>query len=226
MTTTETPRVDNSKSHPYYVQRARLLSFHAQQIYDRGFDIAATSIFQLAVVLRAIGSNEQAQEVESTVDAAIAKVAENLKNESGRLDKLAEANGIEFSSAGVGYSKPMDVEARITSPRSIRFLSLIRDFDALVAKFDTLWLAGVISDSVMASTIYSWKRSILRVAGNIRNVTQRALRAARIREQQDRAASADKTKGSPTGSPDDIAAVAADIPETAAHAEDSPLLAA
>ena len=49
-------------SRPYFTQRVRLNSLHAQQVFDRGFDIGANAIFSLSIILRVIGTDEQAQE--------------------------------------------------------------------------------------------------------------------------------------------------------------------
>lgn len=168
---------DNSKSYPFFVQKVKLHSLHAQQVFDRGFEFCAGAIFTLSVVLRVIGTDQQAREVETVVDDRINKTYEDLRSEVSRLEKLAEANGIEFGE--VGYSKPKDVEAKITSPRSARYLGLIREFDAMVAKFDILWLSGVLPDSNYSRSIYEWKRRLLRLAGQIRSITGRAMGAAR-----------------------------------------------
>jgi hypothetical protein len=47
---------------------------------------------------------------------------------------------------------------------------------------DTLWLACVIDDTNYALGAYQWKRKILRLAGQIRNIATRAVLAARKRE--------------------------------------------
>ncbi|MCZ2150000.1 MAG: hypothetical protein LC126_19750, partial [Bryobacterales bacterium] len=101
---------DNAKSHPYFTQKIKLHSFHAQQAFDRGFELCANAIFSLSVVLRIIGTDEQAHEVEGLVDERLNKMFEDMRNEASRLDKMAEANGIEFK--GIDYSHPKEVEAK------------------------------------------------------------------------------------------------------------------
>jgi hypothetical protein len=133
---------DSFKSHPYFTQNIKLNSLHAQQVFDRGFDLCSDAIFTLSVVLRVVGTDQQAREVEGVVDERINKTFEDIRSESARLDKLAEANGIEFR--GVEYSKPKEMDVKITSPRAVRYMGLIREFDGMVAKLDILWLSGVI----------------------------------------------------------------------------------
>lgn len=173
---------DNSKSHPYFTQKVKLHSLHAQQVFDRGFELCASSIFSLSVVLRIIGTDQQAREVEGIVDERLNKAFEDIRGEVARLEKLAEANGIEFQ--GIEYSRPKDVEAKITSPRAVRYLGLIREFDGMVAKFDTLWLSGVIPDGNYSRSIYEWKRRLLRLAGGIRSIAGRAMIAARKKDAE------------------------------------------
>lgn len=177
----EVPRAtDRSKSHPYFTQKVRLHSFHAQQVFDRGFELCATAIFSLSVVLRIIGTDDQARDIEGIVDERLNKMFEDIRGEVVRLEKLAESNGIEF--AGIDYSHPKEIEAKITSPRAVRYIGLIREFDALVAKLDTLWLSGVIPDGSYSRGIYDWKRRILRLAGTIRSISGRAMTAARRKD--------------------------------------------
>ena len=189
---------DNAKSHPYFTQKIKLHSFHAQQAFDRGFELCANAIFSLSVVLRIIGTDEQAHEVEGLVDERLNKMFEDMRNEASRLDKMAEANGIEFK--GIDYSHPKEVEAKITSPRAVRYVGLIREFDGLIAKLDTLWLSGVIADSAYSRSIYEWKRRLLRLAGGIRSIAGRAMIAARRKD-----AGGDDAK---------------DVPDAAASADD------
>jgi hypothetical protein len=129
------PSASHDISRPYFTQKVRLHSLHAQQVFDRGFELCANAIFSLSVVLRVIGTDEQAREVETIVDDRLDKMFEDMRSEVARLEKLADANGIEF--AGVTYSNPKELEARITSPRAVRYIGLIREFDGLVGKFDT-----------------------------------------------------------------------------------------
>lgn len=89
--------------------------------------------------------------MEGIVDERLNKMFEDMRGEAARLEKLAEANGIEFT--GIGYSQPKEVEARITSPRAVRYVGLIREFDGLVAKLDTLCLSGVIPDPVRGGLV-------------------------------------------------------------------------
>ncbi|MBX6392154.1 MAG: DUF1845 family protein [Burkholderiales bacterium] len=177
-------RGQDKKSHPYFTQKVRLHSFHAQQVFDRGFELCANAIFSLSVVLRIIGTDEQAREVEGIVDERLNKMFEDIRGEAARLEKLAEANGIEFK--GIDYSHPKEIEAKITSPRAVRYVGLIREFDDLVTKLDTLWLSGVIPDGNYSRSIYEWKRRILRLAGTIRSIAGRAVNAARRKETQDK----------------------------------------
>jgi len=185
MAAQEPPRntPDNHKrSLPYFIQKVRLRSSHAQQLFERGFERCADAIFSLSVVLRFIGTEEQAREAEGIIDERINKTFEDIRAEIARLEKLAEANGIEF--AGIDYSNPKDVEAKITSPRAVRFVALIREFDSLVARMDTLWLSGVIPDSNYSLGIYEWKRRLLRLSLAIRTVSAQAMASARRKEKK------------------------------------------
>lgn len=178
----DTPVVRDAKSHPYFTQKLNLHSLHAQQVFDRGFEIYSNAVFSLSVVLRIVGSDEQASEVEKIVDERLSNAVADIQTESTRLDKLAESNGVSFE--GVSYSNPKQVEAKISSPRSARYVGLITEFDVMIAKLDVLWLSGQINDSHYSRAIYEWKRRLLRLAGGIRTLSVRAMIAARKKAQE------------------------------------------
>ncbi|WP_291852986.1 hypothetical protein, partial [Accumulibacter sp.] len=156
-----------------------LSSLHAQQVFDRGYEMCANALFSLSVVLRFIGSEAQAQEVDALVDALIDQGLGDLRQESRRLREVAESNGIE---ATIGYTSAKTVEVQITSPRAIRYLAIIGEFDGMLALMDALWLSSVVTDSQYARGVYDWKRRILRLAGQIRQIASRAVLAARRKE--------------------------------------------
>lgn len=141
--------------------------------------------FSLTVVLRFIGTEEQAQAVEGMVDELLNKTLAEIRQEVVRMQELSEANGCETS---IGYTNSRTIEIQITSPRSIRFLAIIREFDGLIAQMDALWLACLIDDTNYAIEAYQWKRKILRLAGQIRTLATRAILAARKKENAEIAA--------------------------------------
>lgn len=200
------PTIRQSNSRPFITQKALLNSLHAQQIFERGFDMCANALFSLTVVLRFIGTEDQAQGVEAMVDNLLDTTLEELRQESARLQELSEANGCD---ATIGYTNARTIEIQITSPRSIRFLAIIREFDSLIAKMDALWLACVIDDTNYALGAYQWKRKILRLAGQIRNIATRAVLAARKKESTEIA-----TEAKESAVVNEMAAPATETPAT------------
>jgi hypothetical protein len=184
---TQIPSIRQDNSRPFLTQKALLNSLHAQQIFDRGYEMCANALFSLSVVLRFIGTEEQAQEVDAMVDALINQALEGIQKESARLKEIAESNGIETT---IGYTSAKTVDVQITSPRSIKFLAIIREFDGMMANMDALWLSCVITDTQYARGVYEWKRRILRLAGQVRQIATRAVLAARRKETSEAVAEA------------------------------------
>lgn len=176
---TQIPSIRQDNSRPFLTQKALLNSLHAQQIFERGYEMCANALFSLSVVLRFIGTEEQAQEVDAMVDALIDQALDGIQKESARLKEIAESNGIETT---IGYTSAKTVDVQITSPRSIKYLAIIREFDGMMANMDALWLSCVITDTQYARGVYEWKRRILRLAGQIRQIATRAVLAARRKE--------------------------------------------
>lgn len=166
-------------SRPFFTQKATLRSFAAQKVFTRSFDIGSTALFSMSVILRSIGTEEQAQEVEKIVDQNLEKGLDDLRSEIARLTTLAENNGVDMAPE---YTNSKEVAPQISSPRATRLLAIIREFDTLIAKLDALWLSGVINDKIYAQTAYSWQRNVLRLTGKLRVITTRAVMAARRKE--------------------------------------------
>jgi len=188
---TQIPSIRQDNSRPFLTQKALLNSLHAQQIFERGYEMCANALFSLSVVLRFIGTEEQAQEVDAMVDTLIDQALEGIQKESARLKEIAESNGIETT---IGYTSAKTVDVQITSPRSIKFLAIIREFDGMMANMDALWLSCVITDTQYARGVYEWKRRILRLAGQVRQIATRAVLAARRKETSEAVVEAGETQ--------------------------------
>lgn len=188
---TQIPSIRQDNSRPFLTQKALLNSLHAQQIFERGYEMCANALFSLSVVLRFIGTEEQAQEVDAMVDALIDQALDGIQKESARLKEIAESNGIETT---IGYTSAKTVNVQITSPRSIKYLAIIREFDGMMANMDALWLSCVITDTQYARGVYEWKRRILRLAGQVRQIATRAVLAARRKETSEVVVEAGETQ--------------------------------
>lgn len=162
-----------SSSMPFITMKFQLKSFNAQKTFDRGFQAAAESLFTLGVLVRALTTEAHAVEVDALVSTEMDQAAKDLTSEMERLQALADANGIVAE--GITYSRPVECEAQVTSPRASLLVKLIKDFDKLVGLVDALWIAQVIRDSERNKIIYDSQRKILRLGGVFRNLATRAM---------------------------------------------------
>lgn len=172
-------------SRPYVVQQIPLQSFHAQQVFRRGFEIYSRSIYSLSVVLRATTDEEKIRMMEGVIDEKLNNSNEDLRKEIEQLRKVAEDNGITLGK--VDYSNPGTVEAKISSHRAARYVNLIREYDSLIASLDALWLSGMIPDRDYSQKIYEWKRRILRIATHVTGVVRQLAAESRKKEVEEKA---------------------------------------
>lgn len=171
-------------SRPYVVQQIPLQSFHAQQVFRRGFEIYSRSIYSLSVVLRATTDEEKIRMIEGVIDEKLNNSNEDLRKEIEQLRKVAEDNGITLGK--VDYSNPGTVEAKISSHRAARYVNLIREYDSLIASLDALWLSGMIPDRDYSQKIYEWKRRILRIATHVTGVVRQLAAESRKKEVEEK----------------------------------------
>lgn len=170
---------ENTVSVPYTTLNVTLSAEHAQRVYRRTFDFTSKAFTQLGIILRMIGAEKEAIEVEKIVDADMKTIADDLKAERERLDVMLKDAGVAGST---NFSAPKEFEVQIFSPRSSRYLGMIREFDALIAQLTLLWLSGEIDDARYAATLYSWQRRFMKMSNSIRNIATRAISAANRKE--------------------------------------------
>lgn len=166
-------------SRPYTTQKILLQSFHAQQVFKRGFSVFTKSIYSLSVILRSIAEAEDLNKVIETIDEKIQSTSDDLETEIKRFNKLAEDNGITLGK--IDYSNPSVVEAKISSHRSAQFVNIIRKYDDFISHLDALWLSGIIPDLEYSNSIYEWKRRILRIASHTNGVLRNIAAESRKR---------------------------------------------
>lgn len=182
----------STKSRPYVVQSLKLQSFHAQQVFRRGFDLYTDAIYSLSVVLRAVGTEDQVRAMEELIDDRLNRAQNDIRNEIARLEKVVEDNGITLDR--VNYSEPVVVEAKISSHRSARYAGILHEFDGLIAKLDALWLSGMIPDNEYSRILYEWKRRILKIASSARGTVRQAMIDSRKQAQQESASQSMQNK--------------------------------
>ncbi|RME41857.1 MAG: DUF1845 domain-containing protein [Planctomycetota bacterium] len=176
------PQKRRTVSQPYITQECTLNSRFSQTAYKRIFEQVSGSMYLLGIVLRIIGTDEEALAAEKVVDDMITEVSDELRNEIARLDRLLEANGLE--GAHPKYTHPETYEVQLTSPRAGRFLFLIEQLDTLAHKLDSLWLTGILTDQQYANSGYAWQRRVVRLANRIRGITARAIASARSKGEE------------------------------------------
>jgi hypothetical protein len=202
------PSVREDYSQPFITQQAKLYSLHAQQVFSRGFDSCSRSLYTLSYVLRLIGTDDQASEVAALIEKEFTAVSTDLVNEITRTQMLLDNNGID---ATVNYTAPQVVEAKISAPFAFKYLALIQSYDQFIGKLDALWFSAQIDDKHYAARIYEWKRRLQRLAGRVRQITSRAVIAARRaeeKEQQAEDAEMTKAESEAAGTAESVIAVA------------------
>jgi len=167
----------NNISQAFIQRKVTFQSRYAQKAYDYVYDSASGSLYILGIVLRIVGNEQNAQEVEKIVDDMIAEVESELTGEIARLAKIREDNGLD--DVGTSYTNPRTITVQITSPRAARFLHLISMIDELAAHLDCLWLSSILTDQQYSNAGFQWQRRVVRLGHRIRDIATRAIKSAR-----------------------------------------------
>ena len=164
-------------SNPFLTQEVKIHSSPAQAVFENGFEKCDSALRSLSVVLPAVlKSDNEIMTVNGAVDNLINNAFVNLRNESARLKKIAEDNGIEIGR--VNYTNITTYQAKITCNKSGQYLQMIRELDRLMELVHSTWLAGFIADDAKGALERQWRRKTLGVSAEITAILARAFSAA------------------------------------------------
>ncbi len=177
--TVEPPRQKSSV--PYMKRKVRFFSTPVQRAYERTYTVHTAALYQVGVLLRAVGTERQAASVEEGIDRRLETITTDMQAEIKRLEQIRDDNGIVDD---VYYSAPLDIEAPISTRRAAVYLGILELWDRMLRVMDTLRLTAVINDKQFRDGVYVWRNQIARaVVANIQ-VARRAM-IARHRELQE-----------------------------------------
>jgi hypothetical protein len=164
-------------SNPFLTQDVKIHSSPAQAVFKNGYEKCDSALRSLSVVLPAVLKNDnEIMTVNGAVDHLINNAFANLRNESARLKKIAEDNGIEIGR--VNYTNVTTYQAKITCNKSCQYLQMIRELDRLMELVHSTWLAGFIADDAKGALERQWRRKTLGVSAEISAILVRAFSAA------------------------------------------------
>lgn len=170
-------RKSDEFSNPFLTQEVKIHSSPAQAVFENGFEKCDSALRSLSVVLPAVlKSDNEILTVNGAVDHLINNAFVNLRNESARLKKIAEDNGIEIGR--VNYTNVTAYQAKITCNKSGQYLQMIRELDRLMELVHSTWLAGFIADDAKGALERQWRRKTLGVSAEISAILARAFSAA------------------------------------------------
>lgn len=162
-------------SRPVFVQNVALNSLQAQRIKERVFDRTAIALYRTEVILRIIGDEAEATQVESIVAQLVEDLQKELDGEIERMKKLVKDHGISDLPS---YTAPKTYDVEISSPQVLAFLGLLTGVDSLMGYIDALWLNKVLDNRQRSEATYGWQRRTLRLGRRIIHIELRAYRAA------------------------------------------------
>ena len=172
-----TKRKSDEFSNPFLTQEVKIHSSPAQAVFENGFEKCDSALRSLSVVLPAVlKSDNEVMTVNGAVDHLINNAFVNLRNESARLKKIAEDNGIEIGRGN--YTNVTAYQAKITCNKSGQYLQMIRELDRLMELVHSTWLAGFIADDAKGALERQWRRKTLGVSAEISAILARAFSAA------------------------------------------------
>ncbi|HGM7876868.1 TPA: hypothetical protein ACKRQV_000198 [Pseudomonas aeruginosa] len=132
-------------SSPSMQSTITLNSEQAIRLFRRCFETASHSLFVIDVVSRALaaGTNDKEySKVDATVSTMLTDMESLIANEASRIEALLKAHG--FENWKPDYSQPTPFSFKIASPVILRFAQILLEFDKMIARIDTAWLAQLI----------------------------------------------------------------------------------
>lgn len=164
-----------AKSAPVIKQKLSLSTLASQKVMVRSFEKLAESLFQISVILRAIGEREHVDNAEEILNKHFETASTDIEAKIEQMRQLAEQNGISINP---DYTNQVTYELEINTPHLARFIGLVGRMDDLVSMIDSLWLHSILDDRQASNARFEWSRRMINVAGRIiglsRNVRKKA----------------------------------------------------
>lgn len=126
-----------NQSFPIRTKRLTLQSFHAQDMLQRSGENWLKQMITLSETMRNFKPEEQCIVVDGEVDRLLNDSFKAIKTNIERLNKLAEANGLDMEEIEAEYSIPL-IRVLKVLPREFRFHTLLQELDKLCALIDKM----------------------------------------------------------------------------------------
>lgn len=167
-------RQRENQSIVFLTKKLVLQSHHAQDVLARTGKSWSESMITLSETMRNFKPETQCLVVDAEVDRLMEECLKAIKVTSERMNKTAEAHGIDLDEVDVEYTKPAEYQLRVLSPREYRFHSLLMELDNLCALIDKLWLLKLVPDRSRSQIPFETKRQIMRLVNRVRTLVYRA----------------------------------------------------
>lgn len=172
--TERTLRNRANQSFPILFKSVTLKSHHAQDILERTGKQWSEAMITLSETMRNFKPEDQCVEVDAAVDRLLDESFNHIKTNIARLDKLAEAQGLDVDDMETQYSKPASYKLQVLSPREFRFHTLLQELDKMCDLIDKLWYFTLVTDRNRSQIPYEAKRQIIRMVNRVRTLVYRA----------------------------------------------------
>lgn len=164
-----------AKSAPVIKQKLSLSTLSSQKVMIRSFEKLAESLFQISVILRAIGEREHVDDAEEILNKHFEAASTDIEAKIEQMKQLAEQNGISINP---DYTNQVTYELEINTPHLARFIGLVGRMDDLVSMIDSLWLHSILDDRQASNARFEWGRRMINVAGRIIGLSRKVRKEA------------------------------------------------
>lgn len=149
---------------PQTIRTVTFRTLHGQKVYKRNYKVYSRAVYNIGVMLRVIGKEEEAVEMETLIDKEISKISESMRGEKARLQSIIDDVAIESM---VKYTDPVEEDVIISTPRGKQYLNLIISLEDLVSLVDTLWLEGELDDAQQVALNRQWRQSLMKMGRRV-----------------------------------------------------------
>lgn len=171
-----------AKSAPVIKQELSLSTLAAQKVMVRSFEKLAESLFQVSVILRAVGEREHVDAAEEILNKHFETASTDIEAKIEQMKQLAEQHGVSITP---DYTNQVRYELEINTPHLARFVGLVGRMDDLVSMIDALWLHSILDDRQASNARYEWSRRMINVAGRIIGMSRKVRKEAYNSGQQE-----------------------------------------
>lgn len=172
----------------FFEENVTLNSRAIQITYEVTFERCQLALFETELIAPLIARDDDGvRAINASVDLMFKRFEETIEGEMNRINKLIRDNGKPIDRGS--YTSSQIYGVKVYTPRSLRYLQLLKLADEMITTYNRAWLHGFMDEVHFKRCVFSTRMRAIQLARKLWELHTRgfvALRRARHKADEDR----------------------------------------